>query len=525
MADATQDDGVLYKKTILGIDLEYTKTDAAIDGALLAGGLAMGGVGVAPAAGIAAVRSGAMMLGRGILRSIFKTAAKEGTEVVAKAAVKSTAEAGAKAAVKEGAEATAEKVVKSKLTDANEDALAALVKAKAAGEAERAGVKAVAKEATEATASTAAKASTEAAAGIAAKTVTKEAVESTSKKVLGAAATAGSYAWTGVKLATFPFRHPVLTLGGVSAAHLATDGKSSELFWDGAVGSWNLTKEYAPAAASAVAEGTLKLGDGMMGFLATGGKKGASELGEHLPPGTPVVLREALGSVGKPKAEGAAAGPSLKDRAGDAFAGAKDKAEDVAENAGDFLEGAHAQPFREMIGKFMGINPQNVNGKTVTAALGQKAKENPAVAMGMALGAMSGMKSSNSKAEMAWKVPMYTALWGIAFMLLGPMLNPLLKMAGNYASDKAQDFKEQRDLKNQFHGAQVEPYANGALPSTAEPKKTPEQVAAPKAEAANASAFRENAVSATLASGDTSRVDLRRGPAANRDQYALAMNG
>lgn len=510
MADATQDDGVLFKKTILGIDLEYTKTDAAIDAGITGAGLAFAGVGAVPAAGIAAVRAGAMMVGRGVLRSLFKTAAKEGAEVVAKAAVKETAEAGAKT------------VAKTTLKEANEDALAALVKAKAAGEAERAGVKAVAKEAAETTAETAAKAGTQAAAGIAAKEVTKEAVESTSKKVLGAAATAGSYAWTGVKLATFPFRHPVLTLGGVSAAHLATGGKSSELFWDGAVGTWSLAKEHVPGAAAAVAEGTLKLGDGMMGFLATGGKKGAEGLADHLPPGTPVVLREALGNVGKPKAEGAA-GPSLKDHASDAFGGAKDKAGDVMENAEDFLAGEQGKPFRDMMGKFMGIDPKNVNGKTVTAALTQKAKENPAVGIGMAIGAMSGMKNSNSMAERAWKVPLYTAMWGIAFMIMGPLLNPLLKMLGGMASEKVQDYKEQRDLKNQFHGAQVEPYANGALPSTAEAKKDA-PVGAGKPEAANASAFKENVASVTapkLVDGDTTRVDLRNRPAANGSQFAL----
>lgn len=402
MATATKDDSVLFKKTIFGIELEYTKTDAAIDTALLAGGAMIGGVGAVPAAGIAAVRSGAMMLGRGVLRSVFKAAAKEGAEVAAKATVKEAAELGAKAAAKETIGAGVGKTAKTKLTDASEDALAAIAKAKAAGEAERAGIKAATKAATE---------GAEAAAGGAAKTVTKEAVESTSKKLLGAAATAGSYAWTGAKIATFPFRHPVLALGGLSAGHLMTDGWTSEKIWDGAIGSWNMTKEYAPAAADAVFEGSLKMGDGLMGFLATGGKKGAEGLKNHLPPGTPMVIREALGNVGAPKAEGDKA-PSLTDRAKAAMTGRSAAEHETAdaENGADPFSAPEAGPFREFVAQHLKVDASKVNGKLITEKMTQMAKDNPMFAAGMAIGTLYGATGSG-------KSPMERTMSGIAFGL------------------------------------------------------------------------------------------------------------
>ena len=485
MADATQDDGVLFKKTILGIDLEYTKTDAAIDAGITTAGLAFAGVGAAPAAGIAAARAGVMMVGRGILRSIFKTAAKEGAEVVAKTALKEGAEATAKAAVKEGTKEAAEAAAKKGTVEW----VAPTLSKETAEFAAKKAAERTAREAAEATAKAGIKEGAEAAA----KTVTKEAVESTSKSLLGTAGKALGMAWSGAKIVSFPFRHPVLTLGGISALHLGTGGKSSELIWDGAIGTWGLAKEYVPSAAAAVAEGTLKLGDGMMGFLATGGKKGAEGLAEHLPPGTPVVLREALGSVGKKKEEGAA-GPSLRERAAGAFDGAKDKAEDVAEdvaeNTGDFLEGEQAKPFRDMLGKFMGMDGKQVNGKALVGVLTEKAKDNPHIALGMAIGAMSGMKNSNSKMEMAWKVPLYSAMWGIAFMMLGPILQPLMGMLG----------QKMDGLKDQFHKSQVAPYANGALPSTAEPKTAApaaDKPAVPSGEAKTMALFQQNGASMT----------------------------
>lgn len=350
--------------------------------------------------------------------------------------------------------------------------------------ADRAAREAAAANATKATAA-------EAGAGL---KVTKEAVEGTSKSLLGTAATAGKYTWTGAKILAAPIAYPKTFWLGASAGHVLTGGVSSSLIWGGYAGLWNLGKEYVPGASAAVLEGSLKLGDGLTGFLATGAKKGAAGLAEHLPPVlTPAPVKAALGAIGATSTTGGD-GPSLKDRAGDAFAGAKDKAEDavedVTENAGDFLEGEQAKPFRDMLGKFMGMDGKDVNGKAITAALGQKAKDNPHIALGMAIGAMSGMKNSNSKMEMAWKVPLYSAMWGIAFMMLGPILQPLMGLLG----------QKMDGLKDQFHKSQVAPYANGALPSTAEPKTAApaaDKPAMPSGEAKTMALFQQNGASMT----------------------------
>lgn len=524
---AVQDDGVLFKTKIFGIDLEYTKTDAAIDTGLVAAGTLVPGAGNAAMAGVAVLRSGVMMVGRGVLKSLFKSAAKDAIKDAAKDAVQDVAKDAAKDALKATAKETAETaakqtasatVKKTTLGTANEDALAALAKAKAAGEAERAGVKAVAKEATETVAETGTKAGAKAAA----KEVTEEAVEKTSgrlasatKAVASAAGTGLSYAWTGAKVVTFPFRHPILTAGAVGLGHVATGGKSSELLWDGAIGSWNLTKEYAPTVAGAVVDAGLTVGDGVTGFFATGAKKGVAEIGEHLPVGTPASVRAVIAGA-ETKLEGARTGSptqALKDK----FEGARDKVEDTV----DGMDGADFGPFREMLGQHMGIDPKKVDGKKIVSLLAEKAKQNPEIALGMAFGAMMGMSDSRSKAEAVWKVPFYTAIMGVAFMLLGPILKPLMGIAG----------QKLNELKDQFHSAQVTPYANGALPSTAEPKKAAPAVDAandapkPAANAPVVSDFRDNGLLMTT------QTDVRKAginpavPAANRDQYALTMNG
>lgn len=438
MADvAAQDDGVLFKKTIFGIDLEYTKTDAAIDGALLAGGAMIGGVGAAPAAGIAAVRSGVMMLGRGILRSVFKTAAKEGAEAVAKTAAKATVEAGAKAAVKESAETVAQKTIKTKLTDANEDALAALVKAKAAGEAERAGVKAAVDVTASTAAKTAAKETAESAAGLAAdaaaKTVTKEAAEATSKSLLSTAAKAGGYAWTGAKILAAPVAYPKTFLLGASAGHLLTDGATSRMIWGGYTGLWNLGKEFVPGATATLAEGALKLGDGTMGFLGTGAKMGAQGLSHYLPPGTPAPIKAALGALDvnenrttESADSPATDNPTLRDRANKAAATVRKQAEDAAGDI-DFMDAPEAKPFRAMIARQLNMDPAKVSGKELTAKLGELAKDNPLFATGMALGTAYGaMGAGKTKMERAMGAVMYGALFGFAFQILGQLYPGLL---------------------------------------------------------------------------------------------------
>ena len=143
-----------------------------------------------------------------------------------------------------------------------------------------------------------------------------------------------------------------------------------------------------------------------------------------------------------------------------------------------------------LAGQMLGLDPKNVNAASVAAALRQKAKDNPHIALGMAIGAMSGMKNSNSKMEMAWKVPLYSAMWGIAFMMLGPILQPLMGLLG----------QKMDGLKDQFHKSQVAPYANGALPSTAEPKTAApaaDKPAMPSGEAKTMALFQQNGASMT----------------------------
>lgn len=528
MAQATKDDGVLFKKTIFGIDLEYTKTDAAIDTTLIAGGAMLGGVGAAPAAGIAALRSGAMMIGRGVLRSVFKTAAKEGAEVAAKAAVKTaakeTVETGAKAAAKDTIGAGVGKTAKTKLTDASDDALAALAKAKAEGEALRAGAKAAAKEGAEAAAGAGAKAAAaEAAAGAGAKAAAKEGVEKTSKSILEVAAKAGSFAWSSAKLVSFPLRHPVLSLGAVSAGDLATGGKSSELLWDGAIGSWNMTKEHAPSVANAIFEGSLKLGDGLMGFVATGGKKGAEGLKDHLPPGTPLVIREALGNVGKPKAEGQKT-PSLTERAHAAMtgAGADDEAANDADAEGvDPLSSPEAGPFRALIAKQLNMDPNAVNGKVLTEKMTQMAKDNPLFAMGMTVGTLYGATGAGkTKMERTMGGIAFGLAFGFMFQFIGKMypgltaslmrgfsgLTENLQNGAEKAADKAQGMRSD--------------FENAAQGKTAAPTSQPEATNEARSDVARK--FSNAVTPAAPAPGaGEERVDLnrRRPEASNNPQY------
>lgn len=317
-------------------------------------------------------------------------------------------------------------------------------------------------------------------AGTAAKAAatTEKAIESTSSSLLGTAGKAASYAWTSLRVTTAPFRHPVLTLGAVSGGHLLTGGKSSELIWDGAIGSWNLAKEYVPGAAAAVAEGTLKLGDGMMGFLATGGKKGAEGLANHLPPGTPVVLREALGSVGKKNEDGTPA-PTLRERAQAAMSGARERGGDAADAARDAVEDIdafdlpEAGPFREMIAKHLGMDPKKVNGKEMMSKMGEMAKNNPYAATGMAFGTMLGMMEGGTKGQKALKAMVYGAVFAIGFQMIGQFFPGLMPAIGNMLGGGMKSLGlDPSTMKGQFTGA-----ANGLTdaPKTAAPAaKTPE---------------------------------------------------
>ncbi len=428
MADvATQDDGVLFKTSLFGIPLEYTKTDAAIDGTLVAGGALLGGVGAAPAAGIAALRSGAMMLGRGILRSVFKTAAKEGVEVAAKTAAKATVETGAKAAVKETAEAAAKK--------GTVDWVAPTLSKETAEFAAKKAAERTARETAEATAKAAAKEGVEAGAGAAAsaaaKEATKEAVESTSKSLLGVAAKAGSYAWTGAKIVAAPIAYPKTFILGASAGHVLTGGLTSSMIWGGYTGLWNLGKEYVPGATSAVAEAALKLGDGTMGFLKTGAKMGAQGLSEYLPSGlVPTPVRVALGasdaSAARESQPSGSDAPTLRDRANAAASGVRERVTDAAEDI-DFMNTPEAGPFREMIANQLNMDPAKVTGKELTRKLGQLAKDNPYFGIGMAFGALyGGMGADKNPAQRAMGAAMYGAIFGFAFQFLGQMYPGLL---------------------------------------------------------------------------------------------------
>ncbi|QQG35980.1 MAG: hypothetical protein HYS17_10840 [Micavibrio aeruginosavorus] len=148
----------------------------------------------------------------------------------------------------------------------------------------------------------------------------------------------------------------------------------------------------------------------------------------------------------------------------------------------------------------------------------EKAKNDPFMALGIAIGGIAGMKGSDGMMEAAWKVPLYATMYGFMFKMLGPIIAPLLGAGASM-------------LKDGFHSAQVKPYANGAVPSTAEPRKTAPAVDAandgskPAASAPAVSAFRDNGLMMT-AQADVRKAGINPAiPAANRDQYALTMNG
>lgn len=496
---ATQDDsGVLFKTSIFGLELEYTKTDAAIDAGLVAAGTLVPGAGNAAMAGVAVVRSGAMMIGRGIMRSLFKKAATEGSEFVAKTALKETAEV---AATKTAQEA----VKKTTLSTANEDALAALVKAKAAGEAERAGVKAVAREATEEVAEAGAKK----AAGAAGAKVTEEAVEATSKSLLSRAKDVGSIglkglstAWTIAKFASFPFRHPILTMAGLGTAHVVTGGKSSEIAWDTAIATGSAVKTVAPALAETVVDAGLKVGDGVTGFFMTGAKKGVDEIGEHLPVGTPASLRAAVAGA-ESRLEGAREG------AAGAVEAARDEMDDM---------GAELGPFRDMIAGQLGVDPKQINGKNAARMMAEFAGDNK-LALGM--GALAAFTAEGGMMRKA----MMGLLTTVLVVAMTPFLKPLLDAMAPAIDSLKQNMKDKLDQstnKGQFNAAS---HGLTAPESAGQPVTRP----APTAEAANdapaVAAFRDNGNLMTNPVTDVRKSGILPSMyAANRDQFALTAN-
>lgn len=463
MADvAAQDDGVLFKKTIFGIDLEYTKTDAAIDGALVAGGAMFAGVGAAPAAGIAAVRSGAMMLGRGILRSVFKTAAKEGTEAVAKTAAKATAEAGVKAAAKEG----------------TIDWVAPTLSKEAAEFAAKKAAERTTREATEAAAKTAAKegveAATGAAAGVAAKTVTKEAVEATSRSLGSMALDAGK--WTAKAALGFALRPVKFVVGGATLLGAGAVGNHAYRAFNGDAGDTLLESggrslsQLTTWGVSRVGSLVLMFGDEMR-QVASGyvkdqlgvepGETTGDAIERKLVEKSNLTQDQAKAVAdfvrgkktsdyeGNPKEKGhlidglktmigldngmAARAEQLEKRLAELEVEKKDSMPDrvraagsaAVDGAGELLDGAD--------GLLDDHLPEGMKGIYTTAK--GLAKDNPYFAMGMTLGAAYGaMGAGKSKIERTMGAAMYGALFGFAFQILGqlyPGLMPgLMKMAG-----------------------------------------------------------------------------------------------
>lgn len=121
-----KNDDVLF--TLFG--LEYTKTDAAIDAALLGVTTAATlGAGAPVAAGVSAVRFIGTQIFRGGVKAIARTAVKESAEVAGKA--------GMKAAVKEGAEAAGKAGVEAAAKTTGKESAEALAKKANAGLGER----------------------------------------------------------------------------------------------------------------------------------------------------------------------------------------------------------------------------------------------------------------------------------------------------------------------------------------------------------------------------------------------------
>ncbi|MFN3826965.1 MAG: hypothetical protein ACK4NR_04995 [Micavibrio sp.] len=494
---ATQDDsGVLFKTSIFGLELEYTKTDAAIDAGLVAAGTLVPGAGNAAMAGVAVVRSGAMMIGRGIMRSLFKKAATEGSEFVAKTALKETAEV---AATKTAQEA----VKKTTLSTANEDALAALVKAKAAGEAERAGVKAVTREATE----EAAEAGVKTAAGAAGTKVTEEAVEATSKSLLSrtgsvaldATKFTGKVAWN---TTTFGFRHPILTLGGIGIANSYLDGAIGNVVWPVLGTAGSAVKTVAPELVEGAVDMSLSAGDGITKFFMSGAEYGADKIGEHLPFGTPASVRAAVAGA-ESRLEGAREG------AAGAVEAARDEMDDM---------GAELGPFRDMIAGQLGVDPKQINGKNAARMMADFAGDNK-LALGM--GALAAFTAEGGMMRKA----MMGLLTTVLVVAMTPFLKPLLDAMAPAIDSLKQNMKDKLDQstnKGQFNAAS---HGLTAPESAGQPVTRP----APAAEAANdapaVAAFRDNGNLMTNPVTDVRKSGILPSMyAANRDQFALTAN-
>ena len=471
MADvATQDDGVLFKTSLFGIPLEYTKTDAAIDGALVAGGAMFAGVGAAPAAGIAAVRSGAMMLGRGILRSVFKTAAKEGVEVAAKTAAKATVETGAKAAVKETAEAAAKK--------GTIDWVAPTLSKETAEFAAKKAAERTARETAEATAKAAAKEGVEAgagaAAGAAAKTVTKEAVEATSRSLGSMALDAGK--WTAKAALGFALRPVKFVVGGAALLGVGAVGNHAYRAFNGDAGD-TLLESGGRSLSQLTTWGVSRVGSLLLMFgdevrqIASGyvkdqlgiepGETTGDAIERKLVAKSNLTQDQAKAVAdfvrgkktadyeGNPKEKGhlidglktmigldngmAARAEQLEKRLAELEEEKKGSVPDrvraagsaAVDGAGELLDGADGLLDNHL--------PEGMKGIYTTAK--GLAKDNPYFAMGMTLGAAYGaMGAGKSKMERAMGAAMYGALFGFAFQILGqiyPGLMPgLMKMAG-----------------------------------------------------------------------------------------------
>lgn len=160
-------------------------------------------------------------------------------------------------------------------------------------------------------------------------------------------------------------------------------------------------------------------------------------------------------------------------------------------------------------------------GQQMLQGLMDKAKDNPWMALGVAIGGAMGLKNSNGMAEMAWKVPLYATMYGFIFKMLGPILGPLLGVG----KDFLQSTLGISPLQSAFHTPQVAPYANGGKPAA---DVKPEAANDPAADAVKTQAFRDNADQVTQVKlvDDNTRVNLGGNrPAANRSLYELTVNG
>lgn len=333
-----------------------------------------------------------------------------------------------------------------------------------------------------------------------------------------------STAWKVGNVVATPIKHPVLTGAAAAVLHNVTDGKSTNLAIDGVGVAWNATKTHVPSLAGKIADGGLYVADGLTGMLETAGKRGIEHIGDHLPPViTPAPIRAAVAAAQAKidQAKKAVTGtPSASTPTSQSQGESGDSNSDVSSDSDD-VDTPESGAFRDMIGQQLGIDPKKINGKNITAAVGDFAKDHP---WAIGLGALFGATASGGKMRKL----MVGAVTTIGLVALAPFLAPifaamapLLEGIKNFIKEKF----DQSTLKGRFNTESSHIINRDRDPSATTPE--PKLATSPTAVVPAANEYQVNLsdlttrVSTKLADSNTS-VDLRRPAVARQDSiYSL----